>query len=373
MTSRILAAVSLLILVFAMGCDSVQMLAFPGPGDTDFDAATDSDSDTDTDGDSDADAGPIVMDCSSCPAVGPSLDNMACAVDLCDTDVVIDNSYDSPGEFDTDTDTNWGCVLEDTYEAVARFGIDENHLEPKLNGSYTLMASGPATGTAHSTWCDGMSGSLADPWSSDGCYIHDVMEWKLKLKAPDNAKSFRFKYVFFSEEYDEYISSLFNDKFYVILEAPSTNAGDATVINFTECRKPDIYHDFICGPQHNDCTLGEEYCYIAVNSALSECCWYPAGSIYELDAGTDEPCPDGFASTDIAGTGYECAASWDFDSAQTGSSTGWLQTAWPIMGGETFTITFHIHDTNDGIFDSEVIIDAFQFLQTTASGTVIIE
>ena len=129
---------------------------------------------------------------------------------------------------------------------------------------------------------------------------------------------------------------------------------------FTKCRDPELKYDFICTTQHNDCTLGEKYCYIAVNSALSECCWYNG-------------CPDGFAGTDIAGTGFECADSEMDDGSMNGSSTGWLQTAWPIMGGETFTITFHIHDTNDGSFDSEVIIDAFQFLRTAASGTVIIE
>jgi hypothetical protein len=357
MTSRILAAVSLLILVFSMGCDSVQMLAFPGPGDTDSYVATDSDSDTDTDGDSDTDLdageGAIVMDCSGCSAEGPSLDNMACAVDLCDDGVVTQQDYSSPMNL-------IGCTLEDTYEAVARFGTDENHLAPKLGGSYALMASGLATGTAHSTWCDDMSLPQHDTWSLDGYSTYDVMEWKLTIKAPDDARSFRFKYVFFSTEYDENIGLDFNDKFYVILEAPSTNQGAATVINFTECRDPDLKYDFICGPQHNCCTQGEKYCYIAVNSALSECCWYNG-------------CLDGLAGTDIAGTGYECAASKMDDSSLNGSSTGWLQTAWPIMGGETFTITFHIHDTSNGVLDSEVIIDAFQFLQTTASGTVIIE
>ncbi len=365
MTSRILTVFSLVIVVPMMGCDMVQMLAVPGPVDTDFDAATDADSDTDSDGDSDADGGPIEMDCSNCPAVGPSTDNMVCAIDLCDTDVVKDNSYDSPGEFDTDTDTGWGCVLEDTYEAVARFGDNSNHLEPKLNGSYALMASGPAIGTDHSTWCwNGMLPGLPDPWSSDGLDTFDVMEWRLTLKAPADAKSFRFKYVFLSEEYDDYISSNFNDKFYVILDAASTDGGQSKVINFTECREPDLYWDFICQTGDTGCDEGEKYCYIAVNSALSECCWYNG-------------CPDGFASTDIAGTGFECAASEmeEIDSGGYiyGSSTGWLQTTWPIDGDEVFALTFHIHDTSDGSFDSEVIIDAFQFLQTAGSGTVIIE
>ena len=49
--------------------------------------------------------------------------------------------------------------------------------------------------------------------------------------------------------------------------------------------------------------------------------------------------------------------------------TGWLQTSWPIDGGETFAITFHLHDTADGIYDSEVILDQFQFMGTVVQGT----
>lgn len=37
-------------------------------------------------------------------------------------------------------------------------------------------------------------------------------------------------------------------------------------------------------------------------------------------------------------------------------------TSWPINPGETLTLTFHIHDTGDGVLDSKVILDSFQFL-----------
>jgi hypothetical protein len=36
-------------------------------------------------------------------------------------------------------------------------------------------------------------------------------------------------------------------------------------------------------------------------------------------------------------------------------------------------LTFHIHDHQDALFDSEVIIDAFQFLTDTGQGTVEVE
>ena len=326
--------------------------------DSDSDTDTDSDSDGDSDGDSDADGdgGPIEMDCSNCPATGPLLDNMACAVDLCDDGVVVQQDYSSPMSL-------IGCTLEDTYEAVNHFGSTSNGLAPQLNDSYALVASGPATGTSHTTWCDDMSNPLADPWSSDGFDTYDVMEWQLTLKAPAAAKSFRLKYVFFSEEYDDYISTDFNDKFYVVLEAASTDGGQAKVINFTECREPDVYWDFICQSGDTGCTVGEKYCYIAINTSLSDCCWY-AG------------CPDGYSyavGTDITGTGYECAADMMSDSDMFGSSTGWLKTAWPIDGNEVFAITFHVHDTSDGIFDSQVIIDSFEFLKSTEQGTTPIE
>lgn len=89
-------------------------------------------------------------------------------------------------------------------------------------------------------------------------------------------------------------------------------------------------------------------CYIAINTALSECCWY-------------DGCPDGTWTTDISGTGYSCAALAFLDGDSTGSSTGWLTTSWPIQPEEVFSLTFHVHDTGDGAFDSEVILDNFRW------------
>jgi hypothetical protein len=261
------------------------------------------------------------------------------------------------------------CTQDDTYEAVAKFGTSSD-LDPKLNGSYALVATGPATGTAHSVGCDKYTVNGTDVYPGDGNKdMYDVVEWKIKLKAPAGAKSFSFKYVFFSEEYDDYISTPYNDRFYAILEAKSTNNGEPTVINYTDCREPDKYSDFVCGDSSHaadvyGCTDGNKYCYIAINSAFSDCCWYNnCVGFNEADR------------TDISGTGYECNGSADkmSDGPTKGSSTGWLQTAWPIDGGEEFTITFHLHDTSDPIFDSEVILDMFQFSGAAEQGTIVVE
>jgi hypothetical protein len=206
-----------------------------------------------------------------------------------------------------------------------------------------------------------------DPYANDlyaDTPAYDVMNWEMILTAPGGAHGFSFVYVYLSEEYDDYIGTSCNDKFYVFIEAGSTNDGNKTIINFTDCREPDSYNDFTCPDDAEWCEPGEPYCYIAINSALSDCCWYNG-------------CPDGYSwdvGTDISGTGFECATDMYSDSSSYGSSTGWLKTTWPIDPGETFKLTFHIMDVCDGIFDSEVLLDSFHFLgEYTEGGTVPIE
>ena len=128
-----------------------------------------------------------------------------------------------------------------------------------------------------------------------------------------------------SQEYEEWIGTSFNDRFYVVLNAPQTTGGVDQIINFALCSDPEVYFDF-----EED---GQKYCYIAINTAFSEPCESPA--------------------TDISGSGMDCGSG--------GSSTGWLTTTWPINPGEVFNLTFHIHDTADQAYDSMVLIDNFQW------------
>jgi hypothetical protein len=344
-----------------------------GDGDADGDADGDSDADSDTDSDSDSDADsdtdtdteevPIVPDCSSCTGVGNTLENMRCAIDLCDDNVFVNQSYTSP----TQTPVN------QTRAAVAHFGDTSNDLTPLMNDSYALMATGNALATDHSDQLGGSS--QTDPFAKDLFLTYNVMEWSIRLKAPPEAHGFQIHYVFFSSEYDEWVGSAYNDKFYIFIEANSTNGGERTVINFTECRDPDQYTDFTCQADMSFCEEGNSYCYVAINTALSECCWYPQGSMH-VNGGQSQnlpACPDGFWTTNISGTGYECADSFQQEGTNKGSSTGWLKTEWPIEPGEEFNVIFHIHDTSDQKYDSEVILDKFLFVKEANAGTVPIE
>ncbi|MDD5306589.1 MAG: choice-of-anchor L domain-containing protein [Deltaproteobacteria bacterium] len=333
---------------FGPGCQGAQSGKDGDGTDTATGPAPDGGTDSEDAGDAGADAGEITFDCSWCAHTGITPGAMLCAFEACDPDYAFDSFFISP--------TNTPIV--GTHAAVKRFGVATNGLAPKGEDSYALLATGPALGTSHSIDLGGIAG--ADPYANDDypAPIYNAMEWSIVLKAPKKARGFSFNYVFFSEEYDDFVGTSYNDKFYVFLESESTNGGKKTIINFTSCRQPALYNDFLCPSDATYCEPKEPYCYIAINSAYSDCCWY-------------NNCPNPQPKTDIAGTGFECAASSADDGLAHGSSTGWLKTSWPIRPEEQFKLTFHVHDTNDGSYDSEVILDNFHFLSRKPdTGTV---
>jgi len=144
--------------------------------------------------------------------------------------------------------------------------------------------------------------------------VFDLHQIKLELKAPYNARSFSFDFDFFSAEYPDYVNQEFNDSFYAILEAPSTNRGRTTNIAFdADNASIEVDNNYFQKPFH--------------------------------------PIPN-------TGTGFDYHG-----------STGWLRTSWPIKGGELFTLTFSIHDEGDAIYDSLVVLDNFRFHNYEAVGT----
>lgn len=371
-------------IVALWGCDaadSTPAVDLDASGDVTTDTMTDMGWDTaydvpdvPVDAGSDDGGGELVLpDCSSCWGVGEELENLRCAIDLCDDAVFVSQTYTSP----TITRDE---KLRRSRAAVERFGSDTNDLRPlypETAGSYVLMSTGYAVPSVPPDAYDhnqSLSGTLLNP---DGPSVpdphaaaheypsYDVVEWSLILRAPDDAHGFQVHYVFFSVEYDEYVGREFNDKFYMLLDASTTEGMEHPIINYTECRPTVTTPDFVCPAGNPGCEAGDELCYIAINSGLSECCWY-------------DGCTTMASNTDITGTGYECGTEdvdyvGDYSMGFTyGSSTGWLVTEWPIEPGETFTITFHLHDTADSILDSTVLLDKFVFVREADAGTTVL-
>ncbi len=143
---------------------------------------------------------------------------------------------------------------------------------------------------------------------------HDLTQITLEITAPAEAQSFSFDFNYLSAEYPEFVQQNYNDTFYAILEAQSTNEGKRTNISFDANRKS-----------------------IEVDNNYFENQFHPISN---------------------AGTGFD-----------RNGSTGWLRTSWPITPGETFKLTFSIHDEGDGIYDSMVLLDNFSFHAHAAVGT----
>ncbi|HEY3449654.1 MAG TPA: VWA domain-containing protein [Myxococcales bacterium] len=146
-----------------------------------------------------------------------------------------------------------------------------------------------------------------------GSTVFDLHQVTMKLKAPQNARSFSFDLNYFSAEYPEYVGQAFNDTFLAVLEAKSTNNGAPTNISFDPNGKP-----------------------IEVNNNYFENKFHPIPN---------------------TGTGFDADG-----------STGWLRTSWPVKGGEIFTLTFSIHDEGDGVYTSLALLDNFQWHEQSAVG-----
>lgn len=139
---------------------------------------------------------------------------------------------------------------------------------------------------------------------------------ELKIKAPLNAKSFKFNFNFYTYEFPGYVCTQYND-FFVALQSPAPPSALQGNISFDS--------------QHNP---------VSVNNGFLEVCQA------QNAGGKNFPCALG--TTQLQGTGFEPSA-----------ATGWLETASPVSGGSEFTLRFAIWDMGDPILDSSVLIDNF--------------
>ncbi len=139
------------------------------------------------------------------------------------------------------------------------------------------------------------------PGSGPDTSAGDRAAFSFDIEVPEYANSFSFNFYFLSREYPEWVGSAYNDTFEVHLQSEAYNG--------------QIVFDAFGNP-------------VTVNNAL-------------------------FTVTDAAslsGTGFDADG-----------GTGWVTTIAPCSGGETMHIEFEIYDVADGVWDSSVLVDNFQF------------
>jgi hypothetical protein len=194
------------------------------------------------------------------------------------------------------------------------------------------------------------------PKAAAGCQqdnkVNDMVDVKLTLTAPKDATGFQFDFDFYSSEWPNYVCSNYNDAFVAYLTA-STVKGDN--ISFDSNNNPvAVNNNFL-----NRCTPNTDV----------GCLRSPNASPFMPDMPLSTAKCEG-GESELQGTGYGDSYMTACDSAQNatlGGATGWLTTQAPVMPGETFTLEFMIWDAGDGVLDSSVLIDNFQWIGGTVS------
>jgi hypothetical protein len=167
---------------------------------------------------------------------------------------------------------------------------------------------------------------------------YDAAALSLEIRVPTNAQTLTFQSNFYTYEYPNYVCSIFNDFFVVMMDPIAANLPDGNIA-FDEDGNP-----------------------ISVNNSYLRIC----------EPGTHNgrtfACPLGTAN--LTGTGYDGTSACNPN--RTNGSTGWLVTTVPVTGGSIIKLRFAIWDTGDSDIDSTIIVDNFLWSinQADQPGTV---
>lgn len=166
----------------------------------------------------------------------------------------------------------------------------------------------------------------------------DPAALEITLRVPTNARSFSFKFNFYTYEFPEFICSEYNDFFFVLQEPapPDALLGN---ISFDSQNNP-----------------------VSVNNGFLEVCdpvigaTMPGGKLFPCALGTDQLEQTGFFD--------------EIDNGGPRAATGWLETVSPVEPGSEVVLRFVVHDMGDPILDSTVLLDQFEFSTEPAMGPV---
>ncbi|MCA9692277.1 MAG: choice-of-anchor L domain-containing protein [Nannocystaceae bacterium] len=219
------------------------------------------------------------------------------------------------------------------------------------NPNFAQFQDGQSKGTSSAFPADWFAANGNSLPNTPGCpavagnTANDPVMLKLRIRVPTNANSFSAKMFFFSAEYPEYVCTAFNDFFVTLVDsADNMNPSDKNIAIYVQ--------------GNNNYPVGVNILK-AANGLFTQC---TNGQITQCGAPANY---NGCTGTSMLnGTGFDITGSTPFScnySGRHGGGTGWLTMSGNVVPGETMEIRFAIWDSSDGLFDSLVLLDAWEW------------
>jgi hypothetical protein len=298
----------------------------------------------DDDGDGKVDNAPI---CDTGIAVTADATGFANAIGICDT--VAKKGHGLVSATYTRGFGKTEAPPEGQHGILAKYG---NVLKPREGATLGVISTGwarefnEASGSSKlfvetQDWFSRGTVPPGFPKPAAGCMsataTNDVVNVKLVLKVPANAKGLSIDFNFFSSEWPEYLCSEFNDAFIVYLTSKANAGGMPDNIAFDAKKNP-----------------------VSVNNGFFDRCTPNAPTGCEGSAQTISVCPGG--PDELGGTGFGVTRAACGKSSTSGGATGWLTSTAPVQPGEEITLELLTWDTGDGSLDSSALLDNFHWI-----------
>jgi hypothetical protein len=186
---------------------------------------------------------------------------------------------------------------------------------------------------------------------------NDMTEIDFTIQVPQNANAFTYNFAFFSAEYPEYVCTPYNDRFIAILES---TALDTTMLPAGQC---------VAGAAKPSCNISYDMNGqpVTINNGFFDVCDSYHGWNADMSAMVNNDCSK--PASMLTKTSYD-VADIGYPGMTVGGGTGWLKTTAPVKPNEVIKLRFIILDEGDGIYDSSVLIDNFQWSATAVAAPV---
>jgi len=179
---------------------------------------------------------------------------------------------------------------------------------------------------------------------------HDGAALSLVIRIPTNAVTMSFDSNLFSYEFPDWVCSVYNDTYVVIMTPPIAS-------------EPATANDNVAfDPSGNSISIDSSFlrvCDPTTTAGMSGA--GPMAGAYAY------PCAEG--PSKLLGTGFGVDTTGDIDHA----STDWLTTTVSVaaLQGKQVALLFAVWDSTDGVLDTTVLIDNFSWTFATAPNTVL--